>query len=97
MAQGALSWKEAGNSTLGGNGTWDLVGTNWWNGSAVTSNLAGLSFTNSSGIWSGTELTSRTWAFTEDTGVHQVVPEPTTWALLGLGLGATFLFRRRKD
>jgi len=26
-----------------------------------------------------------------------VVPEPSTWALLGLGLGATLFFRRRKD
>jgi len=63
----------------------------------LTSNLVGLSFSNSSGVWSGTDLSSRTWTFTEDSGVLQVVPEPTTWALVGLGLGATLFFRRRKD
>ncbi len=63
----------------------------------VTSNLAGLSFTNSSGVWSGTDLTSREWTFTEDTGVLQVVPEPSTWALVGLGLGLVLFFRRRKN
>jgi autotransporter-associated beta strand protein len=54
--------------------------------------------TGSGDVWS---LTSdgNTWTFTESTGLLAVsaVPEPGTWALVGVSLSALLLFRRRKN
>jgi autotransporter-associated beta strand protein len=84
-------------------GSWTLV-----NGSAfgagdlnladLTSNLAGLTFTNpgSLGVWSGTDLTSRTWTFNEDIGQLTVIPEPSTWAFLLVTALAVIVVRNRR-
>ncbi len=84
-------------------GSWTLFdgsafGAGDLNLSALTNNLAGLTFSNpgSLGIWSGTDLTSRTWTFTEDSGQLSVVPEPSTWALLAFALTAVATLRRRR-
>jgi autotransporter-associated beta strand protein len=49
----SLSWDQNGGGTLGGDGTWDLTSTNWWDGS---SDVAWSDTTGSSdlGIFDGT-------------------------------------------
>jgi autotransporter-associated beta strand protein len=55
-----------------------------------------VTFTNSGGVWTA-PLTSGTATFTQSTGELVIVPEPTTVALAGLGLGcAGFTIWRRR-
>jgi len=88
-------------SVTASTGSWTLFngsafGAGDLNLSSLTSDLAGLSFTESSGVWSGTDLSLRTWEFTETNGLLTVVPEPSTWLLLTIGLSALVVFRRRR-
>jgi autotransporter-associated beta strand protein len=53
-------------------------------------------FTNSGGLWTITEGGAQ-YQFSQATGVLSVIPEPTTWALLGGSLTALLAFRRRRQ
>jgi autotransporter-associated beta strand protein len=53
-------------------------------------------FTNSGGLWTITE-NSAIYQFSQATGLLSVIPEPTTWALLGGSLTALLAFRRRRQ
>lgn len=82
-------------------GSWTLFdgsafGAGDLNLSSITNNLAGLTFVNNSGVWSGSDTLGRTWTFSEDLGQLSVVPEPATWMLLGVGVIAALVNRRRK-
>jgi hypothetical protein len=106
MSSNALTY--GGNLTLSlgttfgeGNYTFDLFNfSGSQTGSFSNVTLAGAytgSLTNNSGVWS---LTSgvNTWTFTQSTGDLglTVIPEPTTWAMLGVGLTALVILRRRR-
>jgi len=52
-------------------------------------------WTETAGVWTGTDTNGATYAFSESTGVLAVIPEPATMCLLAVG-GAACLFRRRK-
>ena len=80
-------------------GSWNLFsgsafGSGDINLAGLTSDIVGLTFTQTANVWSGA-LSGRTWTFTEATGQLSVVPEPSTWVLLALGLTALVVFRRR--
>ena len=84
-----------------GSQTWNLFGgTQFGPGDLdladVTSNLGGLTFTQTLNVWSGTDLSSRTWSFTESTGVLSVVPEPGTFAMLLAAFGMLLGFQRTR-
>jgi autotransporter-associated beta strand protein len=83
------------------NGAWTLVGGTAFGAgqlalSGVTSNIAGLTFTNISGVWTGTDSSNRTWRLAQDAGTLEVVPEPSTWALLAFSLTTIIALHRRR-
>jgi autotransporter-associated beta strand protein len=74
---------------LFGSGSSSLLGSF----SSVTiagTNYAGLTFTNSGGVWTsqGTSPANQTLTFTEATGTLVIVPEPGAIALAGIGIAA---------
>ena len=60
----------------------------------------GLVFTETSGIWSATDSNNLTWQFNGSSGqlsITNAVPEPSTYALFGLGaIGMLIALRRKK-
>jgi autotransporter-associated beta strand protein len=81
--------------------TYNLFGFGSETGTFASVSLSGAysgALIGSGDVWS---LTSdgNIWTFTESTGVLAVsaVPEPGTWALVGVSLSALLLFRRRKN
>lgn len=65
----------------------------------ATGNYGSLTFTNNSGVWSSgsTAIAGQTMTFTESTGTLVIVPEPSAWALAGLGGAvACWIARRRR-
>jgi len=79
-------------------GSWNLfTGSAFGSGDVnlanLISNIGGLTFTESANIWSGASA-GRTWSFAEATGQLSVVPEPSTWMLLAMGLVLVSLRRR---
>jgi len=80
--------------------TWDLFdfGDASWDGNFQTVTLSGdyigaLSFNGS--VWSGI-VGGQAWSFDQSTGQFAAVPEPSTWAVFGLGTGLLAVWRRRK-
>jgi len=66
-----------------------------------TSVTAGsLNFTDAGDIWSATDTNNLTYQFSDVTGqlsVSQAVPEPSTYALFGIGaIGLLLVMRRKK-
>ena len=81
--------------------TYNIFGFGSETGTFASVSLSGAysgALTGSGDVWS---LTSdgNIWTFTESTGLLAVsaVPEPGTWALVGVSLSALLLFRRRKN
>lgn len=73
----------------GSSGAWELVtgsGSRLYEPSFSLAMLGGASFTQASDVWTCT-TGSRHWTFTEATGMLSMVtvPEPSTFALLGIG------------
>ncbi len=62
---------------------------------SLTSDIVGLTFSESGGVWSGMEG-SRTWSFDESSGVLSVVPEASTIGLITMGLATVLFFRKRR-
>lgn len=88
-----------GSPFAAGNYTFSLLGSGSNTGSFASVSLSGAysgSLTESSGVWS-LASEGNTWTFTQSTGVLAVsaVPEPSTWALLGVCLGIFLVMRRR--
>lgn len=82
------------------NGSWSLVDVGNLNESfsgtfSLVDNAAVLTFTQASDVWTAVDG-SKTWTFTEGTGVLQVVPEPNPVVMLLGGLGMCLLLRRRR-
>lgn len=77
------------------NNSWNIVDvttlTATWGGNFTVDG-----FTNNSGTWTKGEGLN-TWTFKESTGTLNVVPEPSTIALLALGLGALLYRARRRS
>lgn len=78
----------------------------WGNGATNTLDFAALksigdtiSFTKSSGVWTGTNSTGVTYQFVDSTGYLsvQAVPEPCTYALFGVGALTLLIVARRKQ
>jgi len=65
-------------------------------GVALTGSWNPGNFMGNSGLWSYTDHTFD-WVFNESTGdlTVSLVPEPSTWALLGMGLIIVVVMRRR--
>ncbi len=101
---------EAGNYTFGGNGlllspntVYWVVGEahtgmghsyNWYGGTSQEQNIAAASALMGSGAWSG-------WGVAGSTPLAMVVeaspvPEPSAWAIIGLGLFMTLRLSHRK-
>ena len=88
-----------GSPFAAGNYTFNLFGFGSNTGTFASVSLSGAysgSLTESSGVWS-LASEGNTWTFTQSTGVLAVsaVPEPSTWALLGVCLGIFLVMRRR--
>lgn len=80
------------DSTYGN--SWDIVSVGTLSETfGATFGVAG--FTGLSGVWTKVDGLN-TWTFEESTGMLNVVPEPGTLALAGLGLGAILLSLRRR-
>ena len=78
----------------------------WGNGATYTSNFSDVtiigdtnSFTNSSGVWTGTDSKGVSYQFVDATGYLsvQAVPEPSACALFGLGALTLLIVARRKN
>jgi autotransporter-associated beta strand protein len=83
-----------------GSFSWNLFDFGSQSGDFATVGLTGSysgALSNSGGTW-GLVSGNDTWSFAQDTGVLTltVIPEPSTWALLALGLTAMIVFRRRR-
>ncbi len=63
--------------------------------SGITSDLGAFSF--SDGTWNLTDGGGRDWTFDSTSGQLSVIPEPSTWALITIGLCAMTLLRRRRS
>ena len=90
---GVFHFNLAGADTTSGN-NWNIINVGTL--SATFGGTFGVDgFTGSSGTW--TKLDGgNTWTFKESTGMLNVVPEPSTVALVSLGLGALALGIRRR-
>lgn len=62
--------------------------------SGVGSNFGAFTFGN--GTWNITDGGGRDWKFSATSGQLSVIPEPSTWALIAIGLCALTIFRRRR-
>ncbi len=94
---GTIRFDLSGADTTAGN-SWNIVSVGTLTetfdaGFTVNSTLG--AFTESSGNWTLSNA-GKTWTFQESTGILNVVPEPGTLALAGLGLSAILLTRRRR-
>lgn len=64
----------------------------------ITTDIVGLSFTESGGIWTGIDPSNRTWTFNSNTGIL-IVPEPsqvTLALLIALLLGLGIRYHRHR-
>ena len=81
-------------------GTWGEGATNTNNFSSLIAIGATMTFTDAGGLWSATDLTTGlNYQFSDATGqlsVTTAVPEPSTYALFGLGALALIVAYRRK-
>jgi len=96
---GTLALKFSGNLSDGASFTLFNTGSTSGNLTALTftGTYGSGNFTNSSGNWTYTG-NGADWAFSQASGVLtiNVVPEPSTWALVGLSLGTLLLWRFRR-
>ena len=94
---GALSIVSFSGFSLDTVGTYDLFQLTSFSGNLASVSVGATSLSFGGGAWTGTNGTSN-YTFTLSTGDLEIaaVPEPSTWALVGLGLGLILFFRRRK-
>ena len=76
--------------------TWGDDATNINDFSSITAIGAAITFTDINRVWSGTN-NGLIYQFSDSTGQLSVlaVPEPSTYVLMGLGVGMLVIFRRR--
>ncbi|MDR0534549.1 MAG: PEP-CTERM sorting domain-containing protein [Verrucomicrobiales bacterium] len=79
-------------ATLTDGQTWSIYGSNM-TAAYLGAGFAVNGFTNSGGIWTLVNGTD-TWTFNQSTGQLSLsisqIPEPSTWALMGVGVGLLF-------
>jgi autotransporter-associated beta strand protein len=90
-----------GSQFISGNTTFDLFqigsGGQTGNFTTITSSSVYTFTLNSGNSYSAVDSFGNTWSFNHSTGdLAVVIPEPSTWALLALGLTAMVVFRRRR-
>ena len=91
---GAFNLNLAGaDNTLGD--TWTLVSTSAGGSDIVDGTFAVNGFTQNGTLWDES-ANGTTYEFNQVTGVLTVVPEPSTMALIGMGLGFGAMLLRRK-
>jgi autotransporter-associated beta strand protein len=85
------------------NNTWTLVNMATLSGStsyggtfSVVDNAGAITFTNNSGVWTGTGG-GLTYEFTQSTGVLTAVPEPHEFAIAITALLGSLIFARRRQ
>ena len=76
----------------------NMIGGATESGNFSSVEVGGSNLTDSNGLWSGSNA-GVTYQFSDSTGklTVQAVPEPSTWALLGLGALALIMAYRRRN
>jgi hypothetical protein len=69
-----------------------------WTSVEATGSYAGIFSTTDNNIWTRNTGDGTLWTYTESLGTLTVIPEPSTWALIGVGSAfVLWRLRRRRD